>query len=40
MYYLIRGKLTVNKLSDVAANTFLNIKNLDAEHDGKYKVTI
>jgi hypothetical protein len=31
--------ITADKLGDVNVNTFLNIKNLDAEHEGKYKIT-
>jgi len=32
--------VTAEQLGDVNANTFLNITNLDADHDGSYKVTV
>jgi hypothetical protein len=33
-------KLTADKFGDVDANIYLIIKNLDADHDGKYKITV
>ncbi|MFZ4591247.1 MAG: hypothetical protein ACOYN6_09635 [Ignavibacteria bacterium] len=32
--------ILAEELGDVDANTYLMIRNLDALHDGKYKVTV